>query len=125
MIMRAWQLRLLNDYQRKNLLINLGRRRWKTREPLDDVLEPEKPRFLKKCFELLIGKGVLPAIEASLMLGIQSADIEEMASLDNGYLGNADAPVSLTTDQEPAAEDAGMIVRFPYQNRAESKPRAF
>jgi Zn-dependent peptidase ImmA (M78 family)/transcriptional regulator with XRE-family HTH domain len=117
MVMRAHHLRLITDHHKTNLMINMGRRRWRTREPLDDLLEPERPRFLKKCFELLIKKGILPTSEASLMLGIQAEDIESLAGLDKGYLGRADSDVELADAAEIAPDD-GMIIRFPYQKPA-------
>jgi Zn-dependent peptidase ImmA (M78 family) len=119
MIMRASQLKIISRDQLRNLMINMGRRKWRTREPLDDVLEPEMPRFLKRCFEILVSKGVLPAAEAPLMLGLQPADVEEMAALDRGYLRRAEADVELSSEDSLAGEDASMIIQFPYQKLAQ------
>jgi Zn-dependent peptidase ImmA (M78 family) len=117
MVRRAKELRIVNDYQYRNLSANIGRRRWRTREPLDDILEPERPRFLRKCFELLIGKGIQPGSEAPTMLGIPAAEIEELAGLERGYLGRADAAITLTGDEEAVEEDCATIIRFPYQQK--------
>jgi Zn-dependent peptidase ImmA (M78 family)/transcriptional regulator with XRE-family HTH domain len=112
MIRRARDLRVIGEQQYRALQINLGRRKWKTREPLDDILEMERPRFLKTCFELLVSKGIVPAIDAPMMLGLPAKDIEDLAALAPGYLHHADSRVLLSGEEE-TDDNAGMILRFP------------
>lgn len=53
MIARATQLEMLDEESAKRLWVNLGRRGWRQREPLDD-LPCEKPKMLAKATDTLI-----------------------------------------------------------------------
>lgn len=108
MIMRAHNLNLISDAHHRQLMIGMSRRRWRTREPLDDTLEPERPRFLKKCIELLVTRGVVHAMELPLLLGLPPEDLEAICGLETGYLGGAEAEVKLLTDRP----DEPSILRF-------------
>lgn len=116
MIMRISQLNLASSEQVKRLWMNLSRRKWRTKEPLDDVLEPERPRYLRKCIEVLIERGVLSAPELPFLVGLPSLDVEELAGLDRGYLGRAEPVVQLTSDDEDEPPNEQMILRFPTAN---------
>lgn len=53
MIMRAAQLRVIDRAQTSSLFVMLSQRRWRTKEPLDDVLAVEEPILLKQIFQML------------------------------------------------------------------------
>lgn len=112
MIKRARQLDLISEDEERRLWINMGRRKWRTKEPLDDVLEPERPRFLKRCIEVLIEKRLMSSRELSCLLGIPASDVEKLASLDAGYLAKAQEKISLAHEEQPP-EPQEMILRFP------------
>ena len=112
MIMRAADLRLVTEDQQKKMWINLARRKWKTREPLDDIVEPERPRFLRRCLELLLEKRVISAQEISFQLGISASDIERLIGLEPGRLSGHQLPVEIVGDN-PLDDDSGQIIRFP------------
>lgn len=54
MIKRCHNLNLINDNQVKNLFIQMNKRGIRIKEPLDDVLELERPYLFKQAIELLI-----------------------------------------------------------------------
>lgn len=119
MIMRSADLGLVNEKQVKKLMINLGRRRWKTKEPLDDELEPEQPRFLRKCFEVLVEKRVVPAIEIPLINGIPPFDVEELAGLSPDFINQSEASVTLDKEIDADNETATpRIIQFPFRKEA-------
>ena len=52
MIMRSEQLGMLSEEQAKRSWINMSRRGWRKQEPLDERLVAERPRVLRRSFEL-------------------------------------------------------------------------
>lgn len=117
MIMRAAQLSLVSEVHERRLWLNLARRKWKTKEPLDDVIEFEQPQFLRRAMEMLIQKGVVAPNELSLQLALCTRDIEELVGLEPGYLGDAERDIALVDDSPNDAHDVS-ILRFPGANRA-------
>jgi Zn-dependent peptidase ImmA (M78 family)/transcriptional regulator with XRE-family HTH domain len=87
MIKRSQQLGLVSDQQARRLYINLTRRGWKHKEPLDDTLEPESPRFVKRSIELVVGKNIIARHDLPFQLALPASDIEELTGLPAGYLG--------------------------------------
>ena len=59
MVSRCEHLGMLDEVQVKRAWINLSRRGWRTEEPLDNVLEPEEPKLLRRSFQLLIDEGIM------------------------------------------------------------------
>lgn len=104
MVRRCEDLGVLNEDLAHRLWINLGRRGWRRREPLDDELEIEQPLFLTRCFELLISTG--PTARDALLseLPWSAPEIEELVGLPQGLLKRPDEGVSAINPR---------IIRFP------------
>ena len=81
MIMRCRDLSIINDDQEKRLWINLNRRGWKKEEPLDNLMEPETPKLIRRSIEMLISENVRRPEHIIADLHIASSDIEELAGL--------------------------------------------
>jgi hypothetical protein len=58
MLRRSEDLSVVEGEHARRLWRNLARRGWKLKEPLDDQLPIEKPRLLRKAFELPIRERV-------------------------------------------------------------------
>lgn len=101
MTMRSGQLGLLSDEQVRLFYINISRRKWKEREPLDDTLVPEEPRLIKRSIELLIDRGVQSRDQILAAANVAAADIEEMANLAPGYLTQIPDVVALRENIDP------------------------
>lgn len=95
MLHRAQDLGLIKDEQAQRLWANCARRGWRLKEPLDDKLEVEQPRLLRRSFEMLINEGVQTRAEVLSALPYSSSDIEELAGLPLGFLDEKPPPVSL------------------------------
>jgi Zn-dependent peptidase ImmA (M78 family)/transcriptional regulator with XRE-family HTH domain len=95
MTTRAGHLGLLSEEQVRFFYINIGRRKWRDREPLDDTMPAEQPRLLKRSIELLIENGVQSREQILGAIPVAPADIEEMANLEPGYLTQIPEVVSL------------------------------
>ena len=86
MLHRADALDMTTEKQSKGLWVNLTRRGWRTREPLDDQLEPESPRLLRRAVELIINKGVLDPGQIISDLCLSSLDISELSCVEDELL---------------------------------------
>lgn len=86
MIMRCEQLNILTEEQGRRSWINMSRRGWRKREPLDDRLVPEQPRLLRRSVELLIKEGIKSPEQILSDLAMNASDIEALVCLESGYL---------------------------------------
>jgi Zn-dependent peptidase ImmA (M78 family)/DNA-binding XRE family transcriptional regulator len=103
-IMRAQRLRIISEDHASRLWMRRSRRQWQKREPLDDTLVAEEPRFLSKCFNLLLSKGVIDPDEISLQLSLPAADIESVCRIEGVLVAANEQTVKLrgcTADFEP------------------------
>jgi len=85
MIARCKDLRINTDFETKRLWINLNRRGWKTREPFDDEIRPEKPSLPSQCIKLLLENNVVTKDQILDHLALKSRDVEELCSLPEGF----------------------------------------
>lgn len=113
MIKRAAHLNLISEDQERKLWINLSRRKWRSKEPLDDVLEPEEPRFVRRSVELLITKGIVAPNELPLGLALADHDIEELTGLGIGYLSAAEPNIQLRAPDMDRDEQLARVIPFP------------
>lgn len=91
MIVRCGQLGILSEEQTRRAWINMSRKGWRMCEPLDDRLVPERPRLLKRSFELLAKEGIKTTEQIVSDLCLNPRDIESLACLDAGYLSGDSA----------------------------------
>jgi Zn-dependent peptidase ImmA (M78 family) len=107
MIMRCKSLEIIDEDQTKRLWINLTRRNWRTEEPLDDVINWEKPKLLSQSFNMITSDGVATKQQLLDDLCLPQADIEELCDLPTGYF----------------SDDFGQIISFA-KLKSENKPTA-
>lgn len=95
MIMRVHQLGLIDDDRHRQLMIQMSRKGWNRKEPLDDTLEQEKPRLLQRSLDLLLERGVISQEELIRRTHLWPTDIEKLLGLPPGYLAEPIPPFSL------------------------------
>jgi Zn-dependent peptidase ImmA (M78 family)/transcriptional regulator with XRE-family HTH domain len=81
MVYRCKDLGIFDEYQITNLYIQISRRRWKMKEPLDDALPLEHPRLLRRAAELLVEHGKKMTDEIRADLGVSSTFIQGFCGL--------------------------------------------
>jgi Zn-dependent peptidase ImmA (M78 family)/transcriptional regulator with XRE-family HTH domain len=86
MIMRCRYLGIVNEDQERRLWINLNRRGWRQEEPSDKLIEFERPRLIRRAIEMLIEAKVRGAEGILLETHLSASDLEDIASLDSGFL---------------------------------------
>lgn len=93
MIKRCDTLGITNDEYTLRLWKHYSARGWRTSEPLDDVIEVEKPRMLSRSIRVLAEQGGWSLAQIVDSLPFAANDIEQLASLPSGFLSAAAAPV--------------------------------
>lgn len=120
MIVRARDLAIIGEDYEQRLWASLGRRGWRRREPLDDVIEVEQPRLIRRAIELIVDERVVSRDAILAALALDSRDLEELASLPEGYLWGSDAPVRLLDRAVPSRPidtgERGAVVSFPIRD---------
>ena len=117
MIKRCEDLGILSEEQTRRSYINLNRRGWRREEPLDDRLTAERPRMLRRSFELLINEAIKTPEQILLDLAINPGDVEVLACLEPGYLsGVAPNVTAMPQLKEHLVTVSGNIVRFKSRN---------
>ncbi|MFZ1291206.1 MAG: XRE family transcriptional regulator [Melioribacteraceae bacterium] len=82
MIVRTSNLGLITKKTEERLWINLARRGWRKKEPLDDVIPHEQPMFLRRSIDLLISNNIQTKADLKINLPYAQKDIEVLLNLD-------------------------------------------
>ena len=87
MISRCKALSIVDDEEYRRLWINYNRRGWRKSEPLDNKLEKERPRILRRSFTKLLSEKVQSISQILTAIPLPPRDIDELCDLDPGTLG--------------------------------------
>lgn len=88
MVYRATELGIVDEDESRKLWIAMSRRKWKKKEPGDDEMPPEKPKLLRKAFDMILDNGIVDPRRMEIDLGLRARDIESVVGLPEGYLQN-------------------------------------
>lgn len=88
MIRRCFDLGRISraDYSRLNM--RLSQKRWRVREPLDDVFDIERPVLLEKVFETLDERESIPGWVAASELCLTPRDLASVSGLPSRFFAN-------------------------------------
>ena len=85
MAMRAKQLERVSDLRARKMFITMSKRGWRTREPLDDVLDIEKPWLLKSTIQTLFQEEIVSPNMFIHDLALPADEVEFLAGLPPGF----------------------------------------
>ena len=85
MLHRLSDLGWVTAEQSARFWMNYSRRGWRSGEPLDDEIEPESPKLLRRGFNLLVEKRVREPLDIITELCMSSDDVSELACLSPGF----------------------------------------
>jgi Zn-dependent peptidase ImmA (M78 family)/transcriptional regulator with XRE-family HTH domain len=105
LVRRARQLGLIEDHQYKYLNIKIRDLGWKVQEPGSNRLSPERPRALRKMFELAYGDD-FKALAADL-----SAPVSMVEAILFAHAGRTDLPIKKAAPP-PARRANNVVVEF-------------
>ena len=119
MIVHSHRHGLLSDTQYQRAMINYNRR-WKSGEPGDEAIPVEQPRFLARCYEMLVSEGIRTKDQILADLPYAKQDLQELWGLPRGYFSGEDAQViSLPrpTVKRETTSISGNIVSLNFSKR--------
>lgn len=119
MLTRAKDLGIYDDDDYIRMMIGLGRRGWRTREPLDDLLEPEHPQLLRSSFHMVAERGVRTVGTMRQELAVSMEDVTVLAGIEPGFLTEAPPtgeiiaiPPTLEPDAPVTTQSGGKVLNF-------------
>jgi len=115
MIMRCSNLGMLSDEYQRRLWKYYSARGWRKKEPMDDVLEQERPRLLSRSVRLLIEENVRSKDAILNDFRLHSSDVEALCGLPRGYMGTHTADVvtlSIRKRSTGSSQGGGSVVPF-------------
>lgn len=83
---RALQLSLITDSVYRRIMTEIGKRGWRTREPLDNELMCEQPRLMRRAVSLLIDGGIVDRRNFANIGSGSLRDVEDTLGLIEGTL---------------------------------------
>lgn len=88
MIYRCKDLGIFDEYQVTNLYKQISAKKWRTKEPLDDlnILPLEQPKLLNKAVNIILENGRISADEITTSLPINTNLLEKMCNLPKDFL---------------------------------------
>ena len=87
MIHRTHDLGIIHNDQARKMYISYNRRYGAAGiEPMDDRLQPEEPRLLRRAFETIVDGKILERSQIVAELPFNRVDVEDLAGLPYGYL---------------------------------------
>lgn len=108
MILRALNLGIIGEARADQLQGNYRRRGYRTREPLDDSIEPERPRLLRRAVELVLKDRGASEVLSRLPYSVD--DFERITGLPKAFFSD-DEGVLLTL--KPRASSNGLFDSLP------------
>lgn len=90
MIMRCYQLSLIDDDQKLRLYKSYSARGWRTKEPYDDIQPLESGRLLNRAFSVVLKNNLTTRADIKDSLGMPVRLIENLSGLIEGYLQEDD-----------------------------------
>ena len=111
MIMRCEALNISHEGMTRRLFINMSKRGWRNKEPLDNSLKKERPRLFRRSVEMLLSEKVQSVAQICNEIALNPNDIEELCELEPGTLseGSLDAKATPTFKTKVASN----VVKFP------------
>lgn len=121
MIMRCYQLEIIDEDQKLRLFKSRSARGWTRGEPYDDQFPFEQPRLLNRAVRMLVDQGVVDRQELAHRLGLSHVLLESLCGLPSGYFNNRHQEKNLVELKTKSRRqsggyrniNAGNVVKFP------------
>lgn len=106
MIKRLGQMETISDHYERRLWQYYSYRKWRTREPLDDVIPVEQPQNLRSSIELLIEDGFITRRELLRETGLSADDVRSLTGLPADFF-DTDPPNLVRLKPSVRRQDGG------------------
>jgi Zn-dependent peptidase ImmA (M78 family)/transcriptional regulator with XRE-family HTH domain len=122
---RACDLGLVSPFQYRRYMTEIGRRGWRSREPLDDEFPCEEPRLIRRSVELLLQGRIVHASAFGHIGAGSIRDVQDALGLPDGCLEESCRPPSSPKQDPPVRPErakSGRIIRLSnYLRSSESE----
>jgi hypothetical protein len=113
MIARCEDLGIITAEHGRRLWIGMNRKGWRKEEPFDDQISPERPRLIRRSFQMLVDEGIKTREQIIYELRLTASDLEEMAQLQLGFFNGLDFAVDPKVREIGSARAGnGEVIRF-------------
>jgi len=106
---RAKDLGLVNQDRYERACRDLSRRGYRTKEPLDDEIVPERPVTAAKSIKMLVEQGGVTRADILHKIPLSANDIEVLSQLPHGYLSAEDWGELVQLRHKPAPVTASHV----------------
>lgn len=121
MIMRCYQLEIIDDTQKLRLFKGRSARGWTKGEPYDEQFPFEEPRLLNRATKMLIDQNILSRSELSHKLGLSDYLIESLCGLPKDFFLQKSTESNLVelkvlpkeSASRSKSNDGGNVLNFP------------
>jgi hypothetical protein len=124
MVYRAFDLGMIDEFERSILYRNMTRRRWRgpLQEPFDSRSEMplEQPRMLRRGVDAVLKEGIFGRLGLLEALALPEREVEQLAGLESGFFNKADVIQLATIKRGPLKAldmETGMLVEFPLREK--------
>ncbi|MBI9113266.1 XRE family transcriptional regulator [Maridesulfovibrio ferrireducens] len=107
-IIRCWQLGLISDDSKRNFFINISKRKWRLKEPLDDIIPVEHPKILRESTKLLCTEGGLTFDEISYKTQLSPDDIAQLTCVPKETI-----PLQVQKPKLKTVKPQNKVINFP------------
>jgi len=112
MIKRCEMLGVLSQDSCQRTWINYNRRGWRSGEPLDNKIEKERPRLLRRSVELILAEKLQSVSQIVSALNLNAQDIEELCDLDRGLLSRENSDAKAMPKLKGEQIDSNVVTLF-------------
>lgn len=91
MIRRCYDLGRIDRDEYSRLNMRMSQKRWRVREPLDDVFEIERPALLKQVFNTLAEREGIKGCQIASLLSRNPRDLASISELPAGFFMDSDS----------------------------------
>lgn len=112
MIVRSYNLKIINNAQYQNLMRGVSKRGWRTKEPLDNLLSVPKPALLRKAVDILLANKIFTEEELVAKLGksglpLDRREIEMLLGLEENKLAKKEIGMPVINIKERSIPKTG------------------
>lgn len=119
MIKRCQDLEIISPDSVVRLWKGRSARGWVKKEPLDDLIEFEQPKLLKRSVMMLVENNILTRDSLRDVLGMPARDMEELCSLPAGYFSGelenivVDLRLKSRVSKAASGSSSAAVLSFP------------
>ena len=103
MIRRCYDLGKISKEEYSSLNVRLSQKRWRKKEPLDDIFEAEKPVLIKQIFTTLVQRHGVKGCQIAEEMCLNPRDLSSISDLPANFFSDDDGQTNIIGFEVAAA----------------------